>query len=228
MHGWGRDNPNWETQNLDPNWTKLSEPIKHTETHLSDYAKHVQECFRKTRCIHQRFFSPEDECLLCRAMYDERGNLIQQGMKSPSTPPVSPLTISETEDRSPTPEPSLYQINEQANEFISQIVEAGTYVDMVFPDLPYLPRENRDEATERRDMVRDVAILARAAFPANYQTTYADAWRRYKNLRGYCQHNLVYRLHRDHCKDCEEYSKMLEGRHAADYQKEINKSLATF
>src|SRR3954464_4132198 len=59
-HGWGYENPNWDTKDLDPTWFKPTEPIKIPECHRSDYSRHLEECFRRTKCEHQRFFSPSD------------------------------------------------------------------------------------------------------------------------------------------------------------------------
>src|SRR3954471_11474743 len=60
--GWGIDNPNWEHEQTPREWS--SSPQEHV-IQPSDYAKHVEECFRRKHCPHMRWYSPEDECMTC-------------------------------------------------------------------------------------------------------------------------------------------------------------------
>jgi hypothetical protein len=211
---WGIDNPDWEAQELDPNWTRPTGSLKHPEPKLSDYSKHLQECFKKSGCEHQRFYSYQDECMSCRIRFDTEGNYIRQKTNSPTSPAISQFTSVELEDirdRSQTPEVSISTLNDQADHAINCINRTDSLVSMVFPDLPLHPKENYDKAKHRRDLLRDVATLAEATFPANFQTTYIEAWRTYKDILGWCHHNLVYRLHHEHCEECRDYANLLEG-----------------
>jgi hypothetical protein len=179
-----------------------------------------------------RIYSYEDECLACRSQFDQNGNRIRLEIRSPSPPPFSPATIRDQEEdyiiRSPSPEPTVNQLNTQAEHAIFRILKTDPLVDMVFPGLPYNKKSNFKEAFWRRNILREVALLAEAAFPANFQTTYNDAWKNYKHIQGYCHHDLAYRLDQEHCEECEEYTKMLINRHANDYQLALDNTKATF
>jgi hypothetical protein len=133
--GWGTDNPNWETQELDPNWTKPSDTLRYVPE-LSDYSKHVQECFKKRGCEHMRMYSYEEECITCRMQFDTNGKRIQQDQAGPSSPKRRNSDPKETPDH----------YNKISEQLINDLVKKDAFIDKVFPDLPYSNRTNTEEA----------------------------------------------------------------------------------
>ena len=223
------DNPNWETQNLDANWTK-STPLAYVEPELSDWAKHWQKCFQERKCTHRRIYSPEDDCLSCRIMFDGEGKLINLNSTNTSPIPYSPATITDDMEEYTIidmEEKETQVLNKESCTLIKEITQAYPLLDTVFPDLPYEEKSSYDEALNRRNQLNKVKKLAKDTFPANFNFTYLDARQHYFDYRGYCDHNFIYNIERPFCNKCTEPNIKLRGYHAQDYQHYADKMPTT-
>ena len=229
--GWGTDNPNFETQDLDPNWINTT-PLTYVEPKLSDRAEHWQKCFKKGRCEHGPLYSPEDDCLSCWLMFDEKGNRIHYNSPSNSPIPYSPVTLKDEDEDFyiiSNEEHMTQELNKKSCELIKDLTQTYTLLDTVFPDILYKEKTSHNEALDRRNQLTKVQSLAKATFPANYNCTYLDARQAYFQFRGYCNHHLTFRTGHPHCGQCPESDTKLQGYHAQDYHYYLEEQLkATF
>jgi hypothetical protein len=219
------DNPNWENEEIDPNWTRPATPNR-PKLELSDYSKHVQECFKKRHCPHQRFYSFEDECLTCRTLFDQNGKRIPEPEPNHSSPPPYNSSPEHDEEyivvsRSPSPQDTIESTNAEADALIKKITKTDSLVDMVLPDIPYSKTDSLKYSIWRRNALKKASILADCAFPANYGLTYVEACKRFQQFLGHCHHNVVFNSTHPQCDDCIEYYEDLRNRHSVDYNRAI-------
>jgi hypothetical protein len=159
--------------------------------------------------------------MTCHLMFDMDGNLIRETSHQEHED-------EEYKPRSISPETDADHINQEGDRVSKNIAQIDSMTDMVFPNLPHNHRTTTKDARWRLQLLRKTNELAKAAFPANYTTTYADAWTDYRHFRGVCHHDEIYRRGSHHCHECEDYNTMLISRHATDYQINLAKTEAAF
>ena len=210
---WGTDNPDWENAKIPQEWSTTPQEPKTVQT--SDYAKHVEKCFKKQHCLHMRWYSPSDECMTCRLEFDMNGNRISN---SPSAPPFSPAP-SEDFEFIQLPQDDILKLDSKAEKILKKLARTHPKFTSIFPDVPLGLTYTLQEAEHRYNILKELDDIAEAAFPANEHYTYQDARNDYYHFQEHCAHNRPYGKGHPSCIDCTQEIPALDDLHKMDLQK---------